>query len=122
MAPYIDGVRAHLVELRYTRDSIKVSAEFAKRFYFTTLRFGIIENTGGLGADIHLFQDFLTFKLDAFNFSVDELRFPRLRATLRLQAFGHLFATAGMDAVINTRKPDCFTPLFGPGWMRPSRC
>lgn len=24
MAPYIDGVRAHLVELRYTRDSIKV--------------------------------------------------------------------------------------------------
>jgi phospholipid/cholesterol/gamma-HCH transport system substrate-binding protein len=84
-----------------TRDSLKFSAQFAKRFYFTTLRFGIIESTGGVGADLHLLEDALSVKVDAFNFSVRELAYPRVRATLRLQAFQHLFATVGMDDLIN---------------------
>jgi phospholipid/cholesterol/gamma-HCH transport system substrate-binding protein len=86
---------------KITKEGFKFSAQFAKRYYFTTLRFGIIESTGGVGADFHFFKDHLTLKLDAFNFSVDELRYPRLRASLRAQAFDRLFLTAGMDDVLN---------------------
>jgi phospholipid/cholesterol/gamma-HCH transport system substrate-binding protein len=39
--------------------------------------------------------------VDAFNFSVAELTYPRIRTTLRLQAFGHLFATVGVDDLLN---------------------
>jgi phospholipid/cholesterol/gamma-HCH transport system substrate-binding protein len=88
-------------QLRITRDTLKLSAQFAKRYYFTTLRFGIIESTGGVGADFHFLEDALTLKLDAFNFSVPELRWPRLRASIRVQAFQHIFATAGIDDIFN---------------------
>lgn len=94
---------------KITRDSLKVSAMFAKRYYFTTLRFGLIESTGGIGADLHLLEDHLTLKVDAFNFSVENLAYPRLRATLRLQAFDHLFATAGVDDVFNVPQRDLAT-------------
>jgi phospholipid/cholesterol/gamma-HCH transport system substrate-binding protein len=83
------------------REGLKFSAQFAKRFYWLTLRFGVIESTGGAGADAHLFDDALTLKVDAFNFSVAELTYPRIRTTLRLQAFGHLFATVGVDDLLN---------------------
>lgn len=86
---------------KVTTEGIKFSAQFAKRYYFTTLRFGIIESTGGIGTDFHFFDDHLSLKLDAFNFSVQELRYPRLRAAMRLQAFEHLFATAGVDDIMN---------------------
>ncbi len=91
---------------RITREGLKISAQFAKRYYFTTLRFGIIESTGGIGSDFHFFDDALTFRFDAFNFSVEELKYPRLRAAVRLQAFDHLFATAGVDDVLNVQLRD----------------
>ncbi|WP_375759535.1 MlaD family protein [Corallococcus exercitus] len=94
---------------KVTKESFKVSLQFAKRYYFTTLRVGLIESTGGLGADLHLFDDALTLKMDAFNFTADELRYPRLRATLRAQAFDHLFVVAGMDDILNARQRDAAT-------------
>jgi len=94
---------------RITRDQVRFTAQFAKRYYFLTLRFGLMENTGGVGADAHFFNDLLTLKLDAFNFSVQELRYPRLRASLRLQAFDHLFATVGFDDMLNRQVRDDVT-------------
>ncbi|MBX5482078.1 MAG: MCE family protein [Myxococcaceae bacterium] len=90
-------------------EALKFSAQFAKRYYWLTLRFGIIESTGGVGMDASFFDDLLTLKLDAFNFSVKELTYPRLRTSLRLQAFGHLFATAGVDDVLNPQTRDLTT-------------
>jgi phospholipid/cholesterol/gamma-HCH transport system substrate-binding protein len=95
--------------LRVTRDQLKFSAEFAKRYYFATFRFGIIESTGGLGTDLHFFNDALSFRIDAFNFSAEELRYPRLRAAVRVQAFQHLFATAGIDDIFNHQLRDSLT-------------
>ena len=86
---------------RITRDTFKFSAQFAKRYAWTTLRFGVIESTGGVGADLHFLNESLQFKFDAFNFSVDELRYPRVRATARVTAFDHLFVTAGLDDAFN---------------------
>ena len=94
---------------KVTKESLKVSIQFAKRWYFTTLRVGLIESTGGVGGDLHLFEDALTLKLDAFNFAADELRYPRMRATLRAQAFDHLFVVAGMDDILNAQQRDLTT-------------
>ncbi|MCY1078347.1 MlaD family protein [Archangium lansingense] len=92
-----------------TKESFKFSAQFAKRYYFTTLRFGIIESTGGLGADFHFFKDHLKLSVDAFNFSVAELRYPRIRTSLRAQAFDRLFVVAGMDDILNDPRRDTNT-------------
>jgi phospholipid/cholesterol/gamma-HCH transport system substrate-binding protein len=86
---------------RTTRQGLKFSAQFARRYYFATLRIGIIESTGGVGADLHFFQDALSLRLDAFDFSVNATKSPRVRAALRLQAFDHLFATVGVDDLAN---------------------
>jgi phospholipid/cholesterol/gamma-HCH transport system substrate-binding protein len=94
---------------KVTKETFKISAQLAKRYYFTTLRFGLIESTGGVGADLHFLKDVLELKLDAFNFSAEELRYPRLRATLRAQAFDHLFVTVGMDDILNAQQRDTAT-------------
>jgi phospholipid/cholesterol/gamma-HCH transport system substrate-binding protein len=91
------------------KETYKISAQFAKRYYFTTLRFGLIESTGGVGADVHFLKDVLELKMDAFNFSAEELRYPRLRATLRAQAFEHLFVMAGIDDILNAQQRDTAT-------------
>jgi len=94
---------------RITREAIKFSAQFAKRYYFAALRFGIIESTGGIGGDLYFLKDHLSLHVDAFNFSVEQLRYPRLRTTLRLNAFEHLYATVGMDDILNRQVRDIGT-------------
>jgi phospholipid/cholesterol/gamma-HCH transport system substrate-binding protein len=98
-----------LQQQKITRQGFTFSAQFAKRYYFTTLRFGIIESTGGVGADFHFFKDHLMLRLDAFNFSVAELRYPRIRTSLRAQAFDRIFLTVGMDDLLNAPQRDINT-------------
>lgn len=86
---------------------LKFSAEFAKRYYFATLRFGIIENTGGLGLNLHFLHDRGEVRLDAFDFArrdPSNLRtvFPRLRATGMYQVVNHLSVQGGFDDPFNT--------------------
>lgn len=102
-----------------TRESVKFSAQFAKRYSFLTLRFGIIESTGGLGADLNLpikfpyytrwLEDALALKLDVFNFSIEALRLPRLRATLRFTPFEHIYVNVGIDDALNNPNRDQLT-------------
>jgi phospholipid/cholesterol/gamma-HCH transport system substrate-binding protein len=102
-----------------TTQSYKISAQFAKRYSFLTLRLGLIESTGGLGADLNLplkfpwfpryLEDALVLKVDAFNFSLEGLRFPRLRATLRFTPFEHVYVNAGVDDILNPVNKDTLT-------------
>jgi len=102
-----------------TTESLKFSAQFAKRYSFLTLRFGIIESTGGLGVDFTLpirfpwasrwLEEALVLKVDAFNFSIEALRLPRLRATLRFSPFEHVYINAGMDDILNNENRDTLT-------------
>ena len=62
-----------------------------------------------MGADLHFLKDTLHLKMDAFNFSVAELRYPRVRAALRAQAFDHLYVTAGVDDLLNAQQRDLST-------------
>ncbi len=102
-----------------TRESLKFSAQFAKRYSILTLRLGILESTGGLGADLNVpikfpwysrwLEDALVLKLDAFNFSIEALRLPRLRATLRFTPFEHIYVNVGMDDILNNLNRDELT-------------
>lgn len=102
-----------------TTESIKFSAQFAKRYAFLTLRFGIIESTGGVGLDLNApiklpwysrnIEDALVLKVDAFNFSIEALRLPRLRATIRFTPFEHIYLNAGMDDILNSANRDTLT-------------
>ena len=94
---------------RTTKDAFKFTAQVAKRYYFATLRMGVMESTGGVGADFNFFDDQLQLKLDAFNFSVQALAYPRLRATARANLFDHVVVTAGMDDILNRQVRDGFT-------------
>ena len=102
-----------------TKESVKFSAQFAKRYSFLTLRFGIIESTGGLGADLNLpikfpyysrwLEDAIALKVDVFNFSIEALRLPRLRATLRFTPFEHVYVNVGIDDALNNPNRDALT-------------
>ncbi len=102
-----------------TKETLKFTAQFAKRYSFLTLRFGIIESTGGLGADFNVpikffyysrwLEDALVFKVDAFNFSIESLTFPRLRATVRFTPFEHVYINAGVDDILNNPNRDTLT-------------
>jgi phospholipid/cholesterol/gamma-HCH transport system substrate-binding protein len=82
-------------------NSLKFSAQFAKRFYFTTFRFGIIESSGGVGVDFHLWRDQLTLKTDIFDFANQQLRWPRVRTSVQMTFLQHLYLNAGVDDVFN---------------------
>jgi phospholipid/cholesterol/gamma-HCH transport system substrate-binding protein len=84
-----------------TNYTLKFNAEFAKRYYFATFRFGIIESTGGVGLDLNFFNDVLALKTDVFNFGNEALRYPRLRVTANVTLFQHLFLSGGVDDVFN---------------------
>lgn len=102
-----------------TRESLKFSAMFAKRYSFLTLRLGIIESTGGAGVDFNIpikffyysrwLEDALVFKIDAFNFSVENLTLPRIRASVRFTPIEHLYVVAGIDDALNNTNRDTLT-------------
>ena len=102
-----------------TTQGVKFSAQFAKRFGPATLRVGIIESTGGVGGDINVpikfpyfprwIDDALVLKVDLFNFSVEELRWPRLRATVRFTPIEHIYINGGIDDAINSPNRDTLT-------------
>jgi phospholipid/cholesterol/gamma-HCH transport system substrate-binding protein len=87
-------------------NDLKFSAEFAKRYYNVTLRFGIIENTGGLGMDLFAMHDKAQLRIDAFDFSRRDPTslytiFPRLRATAMYEVVNHVSVQAGIDDPFN---------------------
>jgi phospholipid/cholesterol/gamma-HCH transport system substrate-binding protein len=95
-----------------TRQQLKFSAQFAKRFYFVTLRFGITESTGGVGGNLHFLNDALSFRVDLFEFSAQNKTLPRLKAYANYAFLGHLFFTMGIDDALNStvRDRDLLTP------------
>ena len=105
------------------RHEFKWSVQFAKRYYWLGLRFGIIENTGGLGANLYFFNDDLEFKLDLFQFGMDYYGNPRTWPRLKTMVMyrptwlaSHIYLVAGGDDFfsINSRN-DTFDYFFGAG-------
>ena len=88
------------VERRVVRgDALRFTIQLAKRISFATFRFGIMESTGGLGLDLHVWDDRLELNTDIFAFGVQTL--PRIRARLAFEIVNRLWVTAGIDDALN---------------------
>ena len=96
-----DGVVSRESKVVRKPDELKFSVQFARRFYFLTLRFGLIESTGGVGADLDFFDDSLKFKLDVFDFDPVDSSYPRLKAMISYEFYKHIFLAGGVDDIIN---------------------
>jgi phospholipid/cholesterol/gamma-HCH transport system substrate-binding protein len=101
-----------------TYNDLRFTAEFAKRYYFTQLRFGIIENTGGLGVNFFALKDHLEWRFDAFDFNRRDITkasqplLPRLRGRMMYHFLDHAFVQAGLDDPLNHQ---LFTWFVGGG-------
>jgi len=82
-----------------TTDELKFSLEFAKQYHFLTGRFGIIENTGGFGANAALLNGLLDVSADIFQFGNDKN--PRLRLTGSYEFFPNVYVVGGLDDILN---------------------
>jgi len=89
-----------------TERQLKFSAYLAKRYGPLSGRFGILENTGGFGAKLHLLNDALVFSVDAFDFANPLKPHPRIKAYVDFRFLDHLILTAGGDDLVNPRQLD----------------
>jgi phospholipid/cholesterol/gamma-HCH transport system substrate-binding protein len=72
-----------------------------------TGRFGIIESTGGFGANLWIFKD-RSLALSADLFEFDFNLNPRLRTMLTYDLFYGLYVGMGVDDIFNERGRDVF--------------
>lgn len=99
-----------------TTNTVKLSIEFAKIFQLTPWfgvggRFGVIESTGGFGADMLFLDDrSLEIQTDIFDFGLNVS--PRMRTMATYQFLGSAYIAAGVDDVFNETRTDYF---FGVG-------
>jgi phospholipid/cholesterol/gamma-HCH transport system substrate-binding protein len=91
----------HWVRKTVIEDKIRFTFQFAKRFSWLTLRYGIKESTGGIGADadVNWFDRDLRLSLDAFDASFDT--YPRIKLTAAFEVFRHLYVLGGIDELLN---------------------
>jgi phospholipid/cholesterol/gamma-HCH transport system substrate-binding protein len=89
-----------------TERVLKFSAYMAKRYGAISGRFGIIENTGGFGVKLHLFNDTLTLAADAWDFANPLQNYPRVKLYADYRFLNHLLVTFGTDDVLNSPRVD----------------
>ena len=95
-------------ETTLTEDKLKVTFQLAKKFYFTTWRFGVKESTGGLGLDFNLPGRF-DVNLDLFDFIGDAK--PRLKAWAQWQFYKPFYVSGGIDDAFNSASRDYFVGI-----------
>ena len=95
-------------------DKLKFSLEFAKRYGNLAFRMGLIESTGGVGADYFALDDKIKFSLDAFNSNSNEPHNERthMKATVNYSLSKVLYVNAGYDNFLNS---DMATAFIGVG-------
>lgn len=107
----VDGstTKKHKEKIEY--DTLKFSAQVAKRYYDIGLRGGLFESTGGLALDYYLFDDQIVLTFESFDFELDEN--PHLKTRIDFFPFPHLYLTAGFDDFISEDNNESF--FFGAG-------
>jgi phospholipid/cholesterol/gamma-HCH transport system substrate-binding protein len=81
---------------------LAVSLQIAKRFGRLTLRGGVIESSGGLGADAHFLDDSLRLSVSLFQFNRPQnSAFPRAKLWLDYVFLDHFYLTSGVDDFLN---------------------
>jgi phospholipid/cholesterol/gamma-HCH transport system substrate-binding protein len=105
---YIFGVKStkdYSVKNPKDENKIYFNAMLGKRFDNLLIRGGIIESTGGLGADYFLDKDRVKLSADIYDFnSVNDIRGDRPNLSLKATYIylKHLEFIAGIDNILNT--------------------
>jgi phospholipid/cholesterol/gamma-HCH transport system substrate-binding protein len=94
-------------------DKFRLSLLFVKRWGSLGLRLGLMESTGGLGAEYYALDDKIKFSLDAWNFSSKEPgnENTHLKATATYSVNKLLFVNAGYDNFLNVNRRAAFVGL-----------
>jgi len=83
-------------------EKLTFSLQMAKRYGPLTFRVGVIESSGGVGSDLHLFDDALQLSVSVYQFSRPYQNvFPRAKVWLNYQFLQHFYFTAGADDFLN---------------------
>ena len=92
---------------------MKFSVEYAKRYGNLALRLGLIESSGGVGADYYVLDDKLKFSLDAWNFDSKELhnKNAHLKTTVNYSLTKALFLNTGYDNALNSQRGGAFVGI-----------
>jgi phospholipid/cholesterol/gamma-HCH transport system substrate-binding protein len=93
-----------------TERQLKFSVYLAKRYGPVSGRFGIIENTGGFGLKLHLFNDSLNIALDMFEFANPLKSNPRVKLYADYRFLDHLLISFGADDLVNRPLVDATQP------------
>ena len=107
----VDGTTTKKEKEKTDYDTLKFSAQVAKRYYDIGLRGGLFESTGGLALDYYLFDDQMVFTFESFDFDLDEN--PHLKTRVDFFPFPHLYLTTGFDDFISEDDNESF--FFGAG-------
>lgn len=109
----VDGVTTVSHSETFSND-LKFSALVAKRFSGLTIKGGVMESTGGIGADYELLKNRLTVGVDAFDFGRKKGQNPHLKAYGNYDIVKNLFITGGVDDILNSEN-NLRTFFFGFG-------
>jgi phospholipid/cholesterol/gamma-HCH transport system substrate-binding protein len=98
------GADTTTVSTRTIHESkLTFSLQIAKRYGPVTFRAGIIESSGGVGSDLHLFNDALQLSVSVYQFSRPfQDVYPRAKIWLNYYLWQHFYATAGTDDFLNS--------------------
>jgi len=82
---------------------VSFSLQFAKRYGPATFRIGLIESSGGAGADLHLLDDALKLSVSVYQFArPDRPPFPRAKIWADYGFLRYFYVTTGSDDFLNT--------------------
>ncbi len=102
----VNGVTTEEHKVVTEMNTLKFSAQIAKRYFDLGLRGGFFESTGGVALDYYLLDDKLLFSLEAFDWDPEEN--PHLKAKIDFSPFSHLYITSGFDDFISKNGHDSF--------------
>lgn len=91
-----NGADTTIREEKRFEDRVKFNAQFAKNFYNFTLRGGVIESSGGFGADYYMLRRKLRLTLEAFDFGN-----LNLRASARYSVFSGIYLIGGGEDLVS---------------------
>ena len=96
------GQAASVTTTTLNQQIVSFSLEFAKRLGPAAFRIGLIESSGGAGADLYLLDDRLKISVDVYQFSrPDRPTFPRAKLWADYTFYRYFYATVGTDDFLN---------------------
>jgi phospholipid/cholesterol/gamma-HCH transport system substrate-binding protein len=86
----------------HDENKLTFTLQIAKRYGPLTFRGGVIESSGGVGTDLHLFRDSLQLSVSVYQFSRPyQDIYPRAKVFVNYYFLQHFFVSAGADDFLN---------------------